>query len=218
MPKKLRQGARNWGKITRNLELITFLPISKIIFFKVSTTIYLPLALFCDIKISCFLHDLHKHCCHYIPSKCIWAQIPLQITYKCSSPPAKKGLTQSLPSPNMFHHKLVALVGLVHPKFSKLSALSNYMSWPPNLAHSGGVCRPQNCHFCSETNFSPGMQCFGLKQLVTLCFWGLGSNGALLGQKMAVLGPNRVCKKVDFSQKHHLQICPNRTKGALLSQ
>ena len=98
--------------------------------------------------------------------------------------------------------------------------------WPPRtpggvwgaLGGFGGVCRPQNCHFCSETNFSPGMQCFGLKQLVTLCFWGLGSNGALLGQKMAVLGPNRVCKKVDFSQKHHLQICPNRTKGALLSQ
>ena len=43
-------------------------------------------------------------------------------------PPAKKGLTQSLPLPNMFHHKLVALVGLVDPKFLKLSALSNYMA------------------------------------------------------------------------------------------
>ena len=98
--------------------------------------------------------------------------------------------------------------------------------WPPRtpggawgaLGGFGGVCRPQNCYYCLETNFSPGMQCFGLKQLVTLCFWGFGSNGALLGQNMAVLGPNRVCKKVDFSQKHHLQICPNRTKGALLSQ
>ena len=86
------------------------------------------------------------------------------------------------------------------------------------LGGFGGVCQPQNCHYCSVTNLSPGMQCFGLKQLVTLCFWCFGSNGAHLGQKKAVLGPNRVCKKVDFSQKHHLQICPNRTKGALLSQ
>ena len=38
------------------------------------------------------------------------------------------------------------------------------------------------------------------------------------GSKKAVLGPNRVCKKVDFSQKHHLQICSNRTKMALWGQ
>ena len=75
------------------------------------------------------------------------------------------------------------------------------------LGGFGGVFRPQKYHYCSVTNLSPGMQCFGLKQLVTLCFWCFGSNGVHLGQKKAVFGPNRVCKKVDFSQKHHLQIC-----------
>ena len=73
----------------------------------------------------------------------------------------------------------------------------------------------EDIYYCSVTNLSPGMQCFGLKQLVPLCFWGFGSNGAHLGQEKAVLGPNRVCKKVDFSQKHHIQICSNRTKMAL---
>ena len=43
-------------------------------------------------------------------------------------PPAMKGLTQSLPSPNLFHHKLVALAVKAHPKSSKLSALSNCMA------------------------------------------------------------------------------------------
>ena len=86
------------------------------------------------------------------------------------------------------------------------------------LGGFGGVFRPQKYHYCSVTNLSPGMQCFGLKQLVPLCFWGFGSNGTHLGQKKAVLGPNRVCKKVDFSQKHHLQICSNRTKMALWGQ
>ena len=83
------------------------------------------------------------------------------------------------------------------------------------LGGFGGVFWPQNYHYCSVTNLSPGMQCFGLKQLVPLCFWGFGSNGAHLSQEKAVLGPNRVCKKVDFSQKHHLQICSNRTKMGL---
>ena len=98
--------------------------------------------------------------------------------------------------------------------------------WPPRtpggvwgaLGGSGGVCQPQKCHYLSETNFSPGMQSFGLKQLITLCFWGFGSKGTPLGQKRALSGPNRVCKKVDFSQKHHLQFCLNCTKGALLGQ
>ena len=80
----------------------------------------------------------------------------------------------------------------------------------------GGVSQPHNYDYCSVTNLSPGMQCFGLKQLVPLCFWGFGSNGAHLSQEKAVSGPNRVCKKVDFSQKHHLQICSNRTKMAIL--
>ena len=53
-------------------------------------------------------------------------------------------------------------------------------------------------YYCLVTNLSPGMQCFGLKQLVPLCFRGFGSNRAHLGQKKAVFGRNRVCKKWIF--------------------
>ena len=59
---------------------------------------FLPIALFSDIEISCFFDEFHKHCCHYISSKCIRAQIPLQFTYKCSSPLQRKAwLSPSLP-------------------------------------------------------------------------------------------------------------------------
>ena len=75
-----------------------------------------------------------------------------------------------------------------------------------------GVWRTQNCPFPHGTNFDSEMSCFGSKQLVTLCFWYFGPNLGPQGQKKAILGQNRVCRKVHFPKKCHLKSCLYRTK------
>ena len=56
------------------------------------------------------------------------------------------------------------------------------------------------------------MSCFGSKQLVTLCFWYFGPNLGPQGQKKAILGQNRVCRKVHFPKNCHPKSCLYRTK------
>ena len=68
-----------------------------------------------------------------------------------------------------FHPSESCFFVINYQHWTGTSALQSFWVWGA-LGGFGGVCRPQNCHYCSVTNFSPGMQCFGLKQLVTLCF------------------------------------------------
>ena len=69
-------------------------------------------------------------------------------------PPVKKDFTQSLPSPDMFHHNLAALVGQVNPKSSKWNIIPDCMAWSPNLAHCGGLDLHLHIHFEPTTFLS----------------------------------------------------------------
>ena len=70
----------------------------------------------------------------------------------------------------------------------------------------GGHFRPWNALFWVITT------------CLTMLFEVLGQNRALGAKKKAVFGPNRVNKKVHFSQKHRFKFGSYRTLGTFLGQ